>query len=123
MKQFLIAFVILSLLIPSLWAQNWQIVDGPLQGNINGITFVSPDTMFIITDKGNMARSFDAGKTWDTFHVSLGVSLEDIQFFTSDTGYVCGNKGSILYTTDGGYTWNKEPINDTTSWLFDIQMF
>jgi len=123
MKQFLITFVILSLSIPSLWAQNWQIVDSPLKENINGITFVGPDTMFIITDKGNMARSFDAGKTWDTFRVTFGTSLEDIQFFTSDTGYVCGAKGSILYTTDGGYTWDKEPINDTVSWLFDIQMF
>jgi len=100
--------------------QSWHQIGTPFSESITGISFVHPDTGFIITSSGDLARTFDRGKTWDVFHVEPGASLEDVQFRNSDTGMICGAKGKIYVTYNGGYAWQYKGVADSLPWFFDL---
>jgi photosystem II stability/assembly factor-like uncharacterized protein len=55
---------------------------------------------------GWVARSSDAGRTWQRFDVT-GDFFQSIHFPTPSVGYICGSSGTILKTTDGGQTWHE----------------
>lgn len=121
-KIALAAVLAVFMVAPVAAAQDWNQVKTPIKENINGLYFVHPDTGFLVTSDGKLARTFDGGRSWDVFDAALGISLEDLHFFNSDTGFVCGSRGTIKITYDGGYTWTDKSLPDTNCWLFDIEM-
>ncbi|MFQ5453636.1 MAG: YCF48-related protein, partial [Candidatus Zixiibacteriota bacterium] len=92
MKQLLLTLIIITILSIKINAQGWIAVEFPLEENINGISFVHPDTAFVVTKTGKLVRTFDTGKTWDIFNAAPGISLEDVHFINSDIGFICGGK-------------------------------
>ncbi|MFQ6008046.1 MAG: YCF48-related protein [Candidatus Zixiibacteriota bacterium] len=108
---------------PSVLGQGWTAVDFPLEENITGICFVHPDTGFLVTDKGNCARTYDAGKTWEVLRVALNTHLEAVSFVNGSLGVICGRKGALYRTLDGGSTWEDKSLKDTLPWFGDIEMF
>ncbi len=100
--------------------QSWHVVKTPLTESITGMSFVNPDTAFLISSSSKLARTFDGCKTWDIFTVEPTVSLEDVDFKNSDTGMICGSKGRIYVTFNGGYAWQYKGVPDTLPWFFDV---
>ncbi len=125
-KQFnqIITSVILLILISGSIssAQDWKAIEFPYAGKLTGVHFTHPDTGFVITDEGEIYRTFNAGGFWETFEISYGVPLEDLHFINSDTGFVCGQAGKLYFTHDGGYNWTNSSLQDSNVWLFDIEM-
>ena len=52
---------------------------------------------------GMVYRTTNAGSTWDSTVVNLG--LNDVTFLNRNTGWVCGVGRNILKTTNGGNNW------------------
>ncbi len=103
-------------------SQEWKTVASPFTETITGICALSPDTLFIVTGKGNIARTTDGGKNWKAISVAPNVPLEDISFADAKVGVVCGRNGAIYRTTDGGGTWENCSWWDKTPWLMDVEM-
>ena len=120
----LIATLILTLILSAtVSAQDWQIVDAPLYANITGISFVHPDTGFIVSSGGKFARTYDGGNSWQSSTIQNGIQIEDLSFINSQTGVVCGRLGSVFMTSDGGTTFKQISPGDTTHMYIDVHMF
>jgi photosystem II stability/assembly factor-like uncharacterized protein len=100
----------------------WVVQDFPVEENITGIHFFCPDTGYVVTSGGILARTFDGGVNWQPRRVSEYAALEDLHFTHGPIGILVGRSGTILRTRDGGYTWENESYYDTAAWLLDIQM-
>ena len=109
--------------VSAIQAQGWNTVNFPVEENINGAYFVNADTVFFVTNRGKLIRSFDQMQSFDTFTPVPGIALEDVYFFNSDEGFICGANGTLMKTTDGGYTFQQINLGDTISWFFDVEMF
>ncbi len=123
MKKLTASLLIALILNTSGSAQGWQVVNTPLFTNITGITFVHPDTGFIISAGGKFAYTHDGGSTWQRTTVQKDLQLEDLSFINSNIGVVCGRFGSVFITSDGGMTFKDISTGDTTHLYIDIQMF
>jgi len=123
MRNFITIIWALLILCSSVVSQGWEVVNSPTEENITGICSVHPDTFFIVTNKGNLARTDDAGKSWQVFGVAADITLEDVSFSNSRRGVVCGRNGAIYLTNDGGVTWKNKSIVDTLPWFMDVEMF
>jgi len=116
--------VVLTLLClpPVALAQGWETVDFYIAEDITGIDFLGPDTAFLVTSGGTIARTFDAGVTWQARVLEADIPLEDIEFADSNHGFVCGRNGRFFMSNDGGLTWQNYSLGDTTDWLLSIEM-
>ena len=123
MKRCTIALLIVLSIGTTVFSQGWNKVDFPSTEKITGACFVHPDTGYVVTSEGKCYRTFDAGRLWEGFDVTFGRTLEDLYFFNADTGFVCGQAGALYVTYDAGYTWEDMSFDDTTAWLFDVEMF
>jgi photosystem II stability/assembly factor-like uncharacterized protein len=123
MRDFITVILALSILCSSAASQDWKIVSSPTEDNITGICSVHPDTFFIVTSKGNCARTYDGGKSWQVAQVAAGIHLEDVSFADSKLGVVCGRSGVLYRTVDGGATWESKSLKDTIPWFIDVEMF
>jgi photosystem II stability/assembly factor-like uncharacterized protein len=122
MKCYSLISLILLLASPVV-GQDWQVVNVPLDENITSVCFVHPDTGFVVTTKGKIGRTFDAGKTWKVSLVAANIQLEDLSFVNSRLGMVCGRNGVLYRTVDGGETWENKSLKDTIPWFLDVEMF
>lgn len=88
---------------------NWDTV----YTNANGFLSVfcaTADTIYCAGGFGVMAKSTDAGNTWNTL-VSGSVNNLRGAFYTSGSrGYVVGDLGDVLYTNNGGTSYNNQTI-------------
>jgi hypothetical protein len=116
------AFAFLGWLVfsTSVCAQNWKVAAFPGQDHLTGVVFQSPDTGYVVTSSGKIARTTDTGKTWQAVQVSGG-SLEDISFDNSRTVYVCGARGGVYKSEDGGRNWKNRSVKDTLATLVSIR--
>ncbi|MBS1903677.1 MAG: T9SS type A sorting domain-containing protein [Bacteroidetes bacterium] len=91
-----------------------------IAGYYRAIQMVSPTTMFMVGDKGTVARSTDAGAT--IVNQSIGSqNLYAVNFIDSLTGMTVGSNGAAYKTTDGGQTWKTLNIGITQQ-LFGVLM-
>lgn len=119
-KLLLFLSVALTALTCSAVAQGWQVVNFPTPDNFTGIAFTSPDTGYVVTRSGSVARTTDAGKTWGGVELAK-TALEDICFYDSRTVFVCGAAGRIFKSFDAGRNWIDNSLSDTTITLLSIR--
>ncbi|MEW5995179.1 MAG: YCF48-related protein, partial [Candidatus Zixiibacteriota bacterium] len=110
------------LLVSAGLAQGWQAVPSPTDETITGICAAHPDTMFVVTSKGNFARTTDGCRSWQSFVVSDEVHLEGVSFADSRIGVACGRNGSLFRTSDGGESWQACSPTDTVPWFSNVEM-
>jgi photosystem II stability/assembly factor-like uncharacterized protein len=120
-KKLLLTALLPGLILTSAaTAQTWQVVDFPSLDNLTGVSFLSPDTGYVVSSSGKIARTTDAGKTWGGVQIT-SASLEDVFFANSTTVYVCGTRGGVFKSEDGGRTWKNRSMNDTSMTLLSIR--
>lgn len=104
----------------TLYAQDWKVASFPTKDNLTGVVFRSPDTGYVVTSSGKIARTTDTGATWRAVKVTDG-SLEDIYFDNARTVYVCGSWGGAFKSEDGGRNWKNISVKDTLAVLISIK--
>ncbi|MFC1475727.1 YCF48-related protein [Candidatus Zixiibacteriota bacterium] len=65
---------------------------------------------------GSVARSWDAGRTWDSANVGTIYDLTDVSLADTNHAITVSMVGEVFYTTDGGDTWLPGTIA-TVQWL------
>jgi len=77
------------------------------------LVFTNEVTGYAIT-QGFIAKTTDAGNSWQTITLPINTPLKKIQFTDSKTGYIIGGDntfGVLLKTVDGGETWTAINLN------------
>lgn len=102
----------------------WAQTPGTLpQGRANSFHFVSPDTGFVVGDKGYIWKTVNGGNSF-TLLPQPYQHYRDVYFVNSATGFVVGNgrltgqdgdSAVVLKTTDGGATWTQYNLGHTAS--------
>lgn len=97
----------------------WNRLKTNLADNLNGITILDPDTLFVTSDT-RLYKSFDGGVSWESLGIN-GVDVEDSYFINDSVGHVACRNGTILKTINGGDTWYQtESSNSSSSDFFKI---
>lgn len=122
MKKLILLSLVILLIPLSLAAQDWEVMHSPLKNNLTGIQLISTDTILLVSNKGDFARSYSGGRIWGGNNIALGISLEDLCFISVGTGFVCGSHGTLLKTVDSGKTWTPALVTDSMTWFFDVEM-
>lgn len=78
----------------------------PTGSVINGISFVSESTGWIVSYRGEIFTTTDYGQTWELQEHNDG-ELRGISFITPEVGWACGENGQgiIWRTFNGGENW------------------
>lgn len=119
-KKLLISLLVaLSIVTASAQAQGWQAVKFPTSDDLTGIVFASPDTGYVVTHSGKIARTTDAGRTWGGVELAKS-SLEDVVLSGYRYLYVCGGKGRIFKSENGGRDWTDHSYSDTSVTIVSI---
>lgn len=63
-------------------------------------------------DDGAVARTTDAGRTWECVTILGSQMLESVHFLDKDVGYASGTKG-IYKSINGGISWTQLTLPDT----------
>lgn len=90
--------------------------------HITTLQFVDSDNGLLTGEFGVVARTSDAGQTWEMLEpIPDEFYPQDAWFETADRGWVVGLNGTIFYTEDGGSTWisqetgTSDPIHGITA--------
>lgn len=121
MKKTLILLTILIMTGSVVKSQEWKEIKFPSDETINGVSMLSPDTIFVVTTTGKIARTLDGGANWVVNDFKSSVSWEEIKFTDILNGYICGSNGSIYKTINGGANWVNISLKDTSLWVFDVE--
>ncbi len=81
-------------------------VSDPAAGNLVEMAW-SGDRLFAVGERGLIAFSDDAGKTWQQADVPVSVTLTAITFTEGGEGWTVGHGGTILRSDDGGLSWEQ----------------
>lgn len=93
-------------------SRNWVEVYRESRDNerINGVAIdpFFPDTVFLVTQGGDVLQSTDRGVNWTTSH-RLGDRLIDIAVDPNQDGtvYIVSRRNGLYRSTDGGASWNS----------------
>jgi photosystem II stability/assembly factor-like uncharacterized protein len=79
---------------------NWSLQT--LSYNLNGISFPSVDTGYIVSEPGSVLKTTNCGENW-IIKSTLPYGLRCIYFINNNTGWVAA--GRIYKTTNGGDNW------------------
>jgi len=93
--------------------------------HIPGATFSTGTNAFAVgyletaLDDGHprIARTFDAGETWEFYHSSewdWWTAAYDVAFANPLDGVIAFSQGQVLTTSDGGDTWTQRPTGFNT---------
>jgi photosystem II stability/assembly factor-like uncharacterized protein len=104
-------------------ADSWVPLKFPLKEVVTGMSFISPDTGFIVSAGAKYGKTTDGGKNWVFYTLrKTDSSFEDICFINKDTGMICGRYGRLYRTVNACKSWEYVwlPGNDLTPWLTSI---
>ena len=76
---------------------------------IRDLTFVNPNTGFLVGDGGLALKTDDGGATWISLETGTQTWLRAISFLDEGVGFVAGAQGLLLATHDGGASWERRP--------------
>jgi photosystem II stability/assembly factor-like uncharacterized protein len=93
--------------------RTWKPVEGPLDGEITKIQFVSPSVGWILPHRGHAGgplATTDGGLTWRTEYAGVQTfrPLADFEFLNPETGFLlaeANNSDVVFHTANGGKTW------------------
>lgn len=122
MKKPILIAIALICLSPLTYGQGWVNVELPVTGTVTGISFPTPDTGYVITNDGMLARTWNGAKNWQLLTVERNAFLEDVDFVNSKVGVICARKGVIFHTMDGGNTWEKWSSGDSVDYLSSVHL-
>lgn len=81
-----------------------------IKNDLNSITFENDSIGYacggIRYDHGDILKTTDGGKTWNSQDENLIKALYKINVASHDTIFSCGMDGKIFRTRDGGNTWD-----------------
>ena len=123
MKRFSLIFFICLTSICTLHvkAQQIQILTSGNKISIRGLSVVNDNIIWASGSKGSVAKSVDAGKTWEWMTVKNFEERDfrDIEAFDDHTAIIMAisEPANILKTIDGGESW-KVVFTDTTKGMF-----
>lgn len=80
-----------------------------LSKNFRAMSFPLSYIGFVAGGSGIVAKTIDAGSTWQDISAPTTETLKACYFINSDTGYVGGNNGAAFYTYNGGLLWDSFP--------------
>jgi photosystem II stability/assembly factor-like uncharacterized protein len=101
---------------------NWHSVNYVFSGYIEGITFPSQETGYLVDNyqyqNGKVYKTTDGGESWNQlWSLPSGLPIppifKDVAFSDPENGYIVGYQGILLKTTNGGMNWNY--LSDVTS--------
>ncbi len=90
--------------------------------NINSISVVDQNTIWVACDGSAVYKSTDGGATWQLKAPSTGQNLYGISAVDDMNCWVGTGNGAIYHTTDGGNTWSQQIIV-SGSFINGIKMF
>ncbi len=124
MKKTTLTLLLVILCAAPAFAQDWKALTLPVDDAVTGLSFINPDTGFMVTNRGTLILTYDGAMTWQTRRINAGAQLEGVSFANGKLGLVCGKRGEVFRTTDGGTTWDKvSPTTDSLITLFSVQLF
>lgn len=118
----LLLFLLLCAVASFSYAQDWRRVRSFDDYSVTGISFVNPDTGFMVSQGGVCGITYDGCENWVPRLVSSEAILEDVHFLNNRLGLTCGRYGRIFRTTDGGMTWQNVSFPDSTAWFISIRL-
>lgn len=84
----------------------WQIVPIPTDAPaVNALSFLDDRTGWVVGDGGAIARTEDAGATWQEQQSGVAFDLHGVAFRDALHGWAVGAEATRLRTGDGGATW------------------
>ncbi len=84
---------------------NWT-ANNLLGTTIKSLDYISPTSIFSVSDEGRMYKTTNNCASWDTISKSFTGYINCVSFVDSLTGWMAG--GNILKTTNGGNNWFKQ---------------
>jgi len=121
MKKLLMTVAVVAISTLLAFGQ-WQVVKEasvPYQPN-DGFA-IDANTVVVVGNEGEVAKSTDGGTTWTTLREADGSGIDwtEVEFADADVGYAAAEKGFIYKTTDGGVNWTM--IGDTANFVADLK--
>jgi len=74
---------------------------------LEDMQFINSKRGWILNNGGTVARTVNAGKTWDILEMNIPIT-KDIFFIDSLNGWLCGYFGRIYHSEDGGEDWVEQ---------------
>jgi hypothetical protein len=108
-------------------AQKIELLSTGNKTSLRGLSVVDDKTIWVSGSNGTVARSIDAGKTWN-WMVVAGYEkrdFRDIEAFDKKTAIIMAiaEPAVILRTTDGGAHWTQVYENKTSGMFLDAMEF
>ena len=104
-----------------------KLLTTPLKTNYRGLCVVNKNVIWASGSNGQVSKSTDGGKTWETFTVAgfEKADFRDIYAFSKKEAVVIviGEGGNILRTSDGGKSWQKVYENNAPGMFLDALDF
>ena len=125
MKKFLLTSIILLALSNFSNSQSWSLLSqlpSPFP-NINSISVVDANLLWVACDLGYVFRSTNGGNSWELKNTGLPTgNLYGISAIDNNNCWVGTVNGAIFRTTNGGTNWTQQ-IAVAGSFINGIQMF
>ncbi|MDQ3713358.1 MAG: YCF48-related protein, partial [Acidobacteriota bacterium] len=101
--------------VPAFYAQSgWNQINNGATSDLVAVYFMSAERGFVAGDKGYLAQTSDAGRTWTRQLIDADEGINEIYFRNDRNGYVVAGKKMFL-TDDGGRLWREIKIYDPES--------
>ncbi len=123
MKKIVIFFYLALTLISNAFAQWTVVTQIQSNPNINVISVVNANLIWVCCDNEGVYRTTDAGLTWASRSTGLPAgNLYGISALDTSNCWVGNNAGSIYRTTNGGTNWTLQ-FSITGSFTNGLKMF
>lgn len=91
---------------------NWSNVTPDSTNNINCISFLNPNTGFIVDPY--FKKSTNSGSNWHGTGLPF-MPVNDVLPYNSDTMYMCGLFGKVYFSSNGGNAWIERNTGENIS--------
>jgi hypothetical protein len=127
MKKIIAFLVVMICVINSIKAQTVKVLTSGTKTSLRGLSVVSNKVVWASGSNGMVARSIDAGETWQWSKVKgfEKTDFRDIEAFDAKTAIIMGidTPAYILKTIDAGETWKIVYQNNTKGMFLDAMDF
>lgn len=98
---------------------------GSKYGDFNGVSFVNPSVGFGVGSYGRIAKTENAGISWQTYANDFSLnSIDDVSFSDENNGWGISESTTLVKSNDGGKSWVKASIQlspNTNEYYYGLQ--